>query len=159
VLGLAPSVWVMLLAAVMAGVAMNLTAFGRRTFALGSNEVAARLSGIRASRQKLYLYTLGGALTGLAGVFLFANTSEGDPTAAVGIELQVIAAVVIGGGSLLGGEGSVLGTIVGALIMRTIHSGCDHTGVDNWKKEIVIGVIIVLAVALDRVRQRMTVER
>ena len=153
-LGLAPSVWVMLLAAVMAGIAMNLTAFGRRTFALGSNEVAARLSGVRASRQKLYLYTLGGALTGLAGVFLFANTSEGDPTAAVGIELQVIAAVVIGGGSLLGGEGSVLGTIVGAFMLTSLVNGCTLVGWPNYVQEIIIGVIIIIVVALDYFRRR-----
>jgi ribose transport system permease protein len=153
-LGLAPSVWVMLVAAVLAGVVLNLTAFGRRTFALGSNEVAARFSGIRASRQKLYLYTLGGALTGLAGVFLFANTSEGDPTAAVGIELQVIAAVVIGGGSLLGGEGSVLGTIVGAFMLTSLVNGCTLVGWPNYIQEIIIGVIIVIVVALDYFRRR-----
>ncbi len=152
--GLAPSVWIMLAAALMAGVVLNRTAFGRRTFALGSNEQAARFSGVRVNLQKFWLYTIGGALTGLAGVFLFANTSEGDPTSAVGIELQVIAAVVIGGGSLMGGQGSVLGTLVGAFMLAALVNGCTLAGWPNYVQEIIIGAIIVIAVALDYFRRR-----
>ena len=151
---LAPSVWVMLGVAVAAGVLLNLTVFGRQTCALGSNEVAARYSGIRVNRHKCLFYTLGGMLTGLAGVFLFANTTEGDPTAAVGLELQVIAAVVIGGGSLMGGEGSVLGTMIGAFMLTSLVNGCTLAGWPNWVQEIIIGAIIVLAVALDHFRRK-----
>ena len=84
----------------------------------------------------------------------FSRLTVGDPTVAVGLELDVIAAVVIGGGSLSGGEGSVAGTIVGALIMTTIRSGCSQMGLPNWVQEIITGGIIVIAVALDRLRHR-----
>lgn len=157
ILGLAPAVWVMLAAALVAGIILNYTAFGRRAFAIGSNEQAARLSGVRVNRNKICLYAIGGALTGLAGVFLFANTSEGDPTAAVGVELSVIAAVVIGGGSLMGGEGSVLGTIVGAFMLAALINGCTIAGWPNYVQEIIIGAIIVAAVALDYFRRRAPV--
>ncbi|UCD28848.1 MAG: ABC transporter permease [Planctomycetota bacterium] len=151
----APSVWIMFTVAIVAGVVLNYTAFGRRTYALGSNELASRLSGIAINRQKLMLYTIGGMLTGLAGVFLFAYTTEGDPTAAVGMELQVIAAVVIGGGSLMGGEGSVLGTLIGAFMLTFLVNGCTQAGYANWVQEIIIGVIIVLAVSLDYFRRKI----
>ena len=151
---LAPSVWVMLALALVAGIVLNGTAFGRRTFALGSNEQAARLSGIRVNRQKLWIYIIGGALTGLSGVVLFAGITEGDPTAAVGVELSVIAAVVIGGGSLMGGEGSIVGTIVGAFMLTALNNGCTLAGWPNYVQEIIIGAIIVVAVALDYFRRR-----
>ncbi len=103
---------------------------------------------------KILVYTLSATLAGLAGVMQFSRLTVGDPTVAVGLELDVIAAVVIGGGSFSGGEGSVLGTIVGALIMTVIRSGCSQMGLPNWVQEIVTGSIIVLAVALDRLRHR-----
>jgi ribose/xylose/arabinose/galactoside ABC-type transport system permease subunit len=102
----------------------------------------------------MLVYTLNGALVGLAGVMQFSRLTVGDPTVAFGKELDVIAAVVIGGGSLSGGEGSVFGTMVGALIMTVIASGCSQMGLPNWVQEIVTGVIIVIAVALDRLRHR-----
>ncbi len=151
----APSVWIMFLVAALAGIALNFTAFGRRTYALGSNELASRFSGIAVNRQKILIYTICGILTGLAGVFLFANTTEGDPTAAVGMELQVIAAVVIGGGSLMGGEGSILGTLIGAFMLTFLVNGCTLAGYPNWVQEIVIGAIIVLAVSLDYFRRKI----
>jgi ribose/xylose/arabinose/galactoside ABC-type transport system permease subunit len=94
------------------------------------------------------------AFAGVAGVMQFSRLTVGDPTVAVGLELDVIAAVVIGGGSLSGGEGSILGSMVGALIMTVIRSGCSQMGLPNWVQEIVTGSIIVLAVALDRWRHR-----
>ena len=100
------------------------------------------------------VYMLGGAFAGVAGLFQFSRLTVGDPTVAQGAELDVIAAVVIGGGSLSGGEGSVLGTIVGALIMTVIRSGCSQMGLPNWVQEMVTGAIIVIAVALDRLRHR-----
>lgn len=150
----ASSIWVMLAVAVVASIVLNLTAFGRRTYALGSNETATRYSGIRVNLQKCLIYIIGGLLTGLSGVFLFANTTEGDPTAAMGMELQVIAAVVIGGGSLMGGQGSVLGTLIGAFMLTFLVNGCTLAGYANYVQEIVIGVIIVLAVALDYFRRK-----
>ena len=102
---------------------------------------------------KILIYALGGLATGLAGVLQFAYLGGiGDPTTARGLELQVIAAVVIGGGSLNGGEGTVLGTLIGCLIMSVLHNGCVHAGIPNASQDIMIGIIIVVAVALDRLR-------
>jgi ribose/xylose/arabinose/galactoside ABC-type transport system permease subunit len=149
-----PGVWIMILLALLVTGALRYTRLGRHTFAIGSNEQTAQLCGVRVNRVKILLYTLCAAFAGLAGVMQFSRLTLGDPTAAVGMELNVIAAVVIGGGSLSGGEGSVLGTLVGALIMTVIDAGCSHMSLANWVQEIATGVIIVLAVALDRYRQR-----
>ncbi|HMH83913.1 MAG TPA: ribose ABC transporter permease, partial [Gemmatimonadales bacterium] len=130
------------------------TVFGRRVFAVGSNELAARACGIATDRLKLMIYGSAGLLFGLAGVMQLSRLRQGDPTVAVGTELDVIAAVVIGGGSLQGGEGSVFGSVVGALIMAFLRNGCQQMGWPNYIQEIIIGAIIVLAVALDRVRAR-----
>jgi ribose/xylose/arabinose/galactoside ABC-type transport system permease subunit len=98
------------------------------------------------------VYTLSAVFAGLAGVLEFSRLAVGDPTVAVGLELDVIAAVIIGGGSLLGGKGTVVGTVGGAAIMAVIGIGCSQHGLPNWVQQIVTGVIIVLAVALDRLR-------
>ncbi len=152
---LAPiGVWLMVVLAVGVSVLLRYTRFGRHVFAVGSNELTARLCGVAVERTKVLVYTLGAMFAGLAGLLQFSRLTVGDPTVAVGLELDVIAAVVIGGGSLSGGEGSVLGSIVGALIMTTIRSGCSQMGLPNWVQEIVTGTIIVLAVAVDRLRHR-----
>jgi ribose/xylose/arabinose/galactoside ABC-type transport system permease subunit len=122
--------------------------------AVGSNEQAARLCGVSVPRVRLAVYLLGGLFAGIAGLMQFSRLTVGDPTGAIGLELNVIAAVVIGGGSLAGGEGSVLGTLIGALIMQVLQSGCSQMGWPNWVQEIVTGAIIVAAVALDRFRHR-----
>jgi ribose transport system permease protein len=149
-----PGVWVLIgLALIVVGL-LRYTRLGRHAFAVGSNEQTARLCGIAPWRVKAAVYAIGGLLTGAAGLMQYSRLGIGDPTVAVGLELDVIAAVVIGGGSLSGGEGSVVGTLVGALIMSVIRSGCSQMGLDNYVQEIVTGVVIVLAVALDRVRHR-----
>jgi ribose transport system permease protein len=147
-------VWMMILLALLVGGVLRFTRIGRHMIAVGSNEQTARLCGVPVERIKILVYTLGGAFAGVAGVFQFSRLTVGDPTVAMGVELDVIAAVVIGGGSLSGGEGSVLGSIVGALIMTVIRSGCSQMGLPNWVQEIVTGSIIVIAVALDRLRHR-----
>ncbi len=129
------------------------TRFGRHIYAVGSNEATARLAGIDVERVRLVVYTLAAALVGVAGVMEFSTLTVGDPTDSVGLELEVIAAVVIGGASLSGGEGSVSGALVGAFLMTVIKTGCTHLGLSNWVQEIVTGVIIVVAVAFDRVRR------
>ena len=149
-----PGVWLMAALAVGVAILLRNTRIGTHLIAVGSNEQTARLCGVRVERVKLFVYACGGAFAGIAGLFQFSRLTVGDPTVAVGVELDVIAAVVIGGGSLNGGEGSVLGTIVGALIMTVIRSGCSQMGLPNWVQEIVTGSIIVAAVALDRWRHR-----
>ncbi|MFG0319924.1 MAG: ABC transporter permease [Planctomycetota bacterium JB042] len=148
----APGVWLMFgLAALMAFV-LRRTVLGVRTFAIGSNEEAARLCGVPVARTKVWLYVLCGAFAGLAGVMQFGRLTVGDPTTAIGKELDVIAAVVIGGGSLAGGEGSILGAIVGAFLMSFLANGCTLAGVPNYVQEMIVGGIIVAAVAVDRLR-------
>jgi ribose/xylose/arabinose/galactoside ABC-type transport system permease subunit len=141
------------LALLVAGT-LNYTRFGRHLFSIGSNERTARLSGIAVERTKIAVYTIAALLVGVAGVLQFSRLSVGDPTIAIGLELNVIAAVIIGGGSLSGGRGSITGTILGACTMALIEIGCSQHGLPNWLQEIVTGAIIVLAVALDRWRSR-----
>ena len=146
-------IWILLgMALVVAGV-LRYTRFGRHVLAIGSNERTARLCGVRVEANKIAIYTISAALAGLAGVMQFAKLSVGDPTVAVGLELDVIAAVIIGGGSLLGGRGTVFGTLVGAVLMTVIQIGCSQRGFPNWVQQIVTGAVIVAAVALDRWRQ------
>jgi ribose/xylose/arabinose/galactoside ABC-type transport system permease subunit len=147
-------VW--LLAFLAAGVSLLLrfTRFGRHVFAVGSNEAAARLCGVPITKTKVQVYVLGGLFAGVAGLLQYSRLAMGDPTAAPGLELDVITAVVIGGGSLAGGEGSVIGTLIGALYMPTIRNGCSQMGWPNWVTEIVAGAIIIISVALDRLRHR-----
>ena len=149
-----PGVWTMLALAIAVGILLRYTRFGRHVFAIGSSEQTARLSGIDVPRMKLMVYAGSAAFAGLAGLMQFSRLTVGDPTAAMGLELDTIAAVVIGGGSLSGGEGSVFGSLIGALIMTVIRSGCAQMGLPNWVQEIVTGAIIVVAVALDRLRHR-----
>ncbi len=149
---LAPGVWISIVLAVLAAVVLRYTVFGRRIFALGSNEAAARACGIHTDRLKVAIYGVSGLLFGLAGVMQMSRLRQGDPTVAVGVELDIIAAVVIGGGSLSGGEGSILGSMIGALIMAFLRNGCQQMGWPNYIQEIIIGVIIVIAVAMDRLR-------
>ncbi len=147
-------VWLALTVALALGLVLRYSRAGRHVVATGANPEAARLSGIPVDRVTVGVYAAGGLLSGLAGVLQFSRLTVGDPTVAAGLELDAIAAVVIGGGSFSGGEGSVGGTLVGALIMTTIRSGCSQMGLANWVQEIVTGSIIVLAVALDRWRRR-----
>jgi ribose/xylose/arabinose/galactoside ABC-type transport system permease subunit len=152
--GVPIGIWVTLLLALLVGGLLGYTRFGRHLFAIGSNERTARLCGVRIERRKLQVYTVSAVFAGLAGLLQFSRLSVGDPTVAVGLELDVIAAVIIGGGSLLGGKGTVIGTVGGAAIMAVIQIGCSQHGLPNWVQQIVTGIIIVMAVALDRWRQR-----
>src|SRR5215471_3797353 len=155
----APGVWIAIVLAIVAAVVLRRTVFGRRVFALGSNEAAARACGITTDRLKIYIYVLAGLLFGLAGVMQMSRLRQGDPTVAAGLELDIIAAVVIGGGSLNGGEGSILGSMIGALIMAFLRNGCQQVGWPNYIQEIIIGALIVFAVAIDRWRHaRMSLQ-
>ena len=147
-------IWLTVALALVVAFTLRYTRFGRHLFAIGSNERTARLCGVRINLNKLAVYTIASAMAGVAGLLEFAKLSVGDPTVAIGLELDVIAAVIIGGGSLLGGKGSVVGTIAGAAIMAIIQIGCSQQGLPNWVQEIITGTIIVGAVALDRWRSK-----
>lgn len=153
---LPPGVWMMLILALLVAGVLRYTQLGRHIFAIGSNEQTARLCGVPVNRTKIIVYALCSTFAALAGVLQFSYLTIGDPTTAEGKELDIIAAVVIGGGSLSGGEGSVLGSLVGALIMTVIDNGCTKMELPNWVQQIVTGLIIVTAVALDRLRHRRT---
>lgn len=151
---MAPGVWMMIIFAVVMAVILRYSVFGRHIFAIGSNEATARLCGIRIKRTKIIVYSLAGLFCGLGGVMEFSRLTVGDPTVAVGLELDIIAAVVIGGGSLSGGSGSILGSMIGVFIMSFLRNGCTMMGWPNYIQEIIIGAIIVVAVALDQIRHR-----
>jgi ribose transport system permease protein len=149
-----PGAWLMLLLALLMAGILKYTAIGRHVFAIGSSEQTARLCGIAVERVKIFVYSLCGCLAGLGGLMLMSYQEQGDPTAAIGLELDVIAAVVIGGGSLSGGEGSIMGSIVGAIIMTVIRTGCQLNGWPTWVTQVVTGAVIVVAVAVDRMRHK-----
>src|SRR5688572_7132641 len=148
-----PGVWMLIILAIVVGLMLRYTRFGRHIFAIGSNEQTARLCGIAIDRTKIQIYTLAGALVGLASVLEFSYVGIGNPTGRQGAELDVIAAVVIGGASLSGGQGSVFGSLIGALIMTMVANGCTKLGLQNWVQQIATGVIIIAA-GLDRLRHR-----
>jgi ribose transport system permease protein len=150
----APGVWLMIALGFLTSFILKKTVFGRHIFAIGSNEVASRLSGLRVDLLKISIYATAGLFFGLAGVIQFARLSIGDPTVDVGAELDAIAAVVIGGGSLNGGEGSAFGSIIGALIMALLRNGSQLMGWPDYVQQIIIGLVIIAAVALDRLRHR-----
>ena len=149
-LWLAPGVWMLLGLTAAVTFVLRYTVFGRHAYALGSNEAAARLCGVPVAARRMQLYAVGGAFAGLAGALQFANLTLGDPTAAEGMELDIIAAVVIGGGSLRGGEGRAAGSLVGALLMAVLRNGCNMAGIPNYLQNIVVGAIIIGAMGLDR---------
>jgi ribose transport system permease protein len=149
-----PGIWIVGLLALLVATTPGYTRFGRHLFSIGSNERTARLCGVAVERTKIAVYTIGAMLAGVAGLLQFSRLSVGDPTVADGLELDVIAAVIIGGGSLAGGRGSVLGTVLGATTMAVIQIGCSQRGLPNWIQQIVTGGIIILAVALDHWRTR-----
>ncbi len=150
----APGVWILLGLSFMLSLMLKYTVHGRYLYAIGSNETASRLCGIGVPRVKTAVYAAAGLLFGLAGVFQFIYlVGTGDPTTAEGLELQVIAAVVIGGASLSGGEGTIPGTLIGCLIMSVLSNGCVLAGIPNAMRDMIIGAIIIAAVSLDRFRR------
>jgi ribose transport system permease protein len=149
--------WAVLLTiglAIGAAVLLARVRFGRHVFAIGSNEATARLCGVRVERTKVWIYGLAGTLFGLAGVTDYGRLTVGDPTTAIGKELDIIAAVVIGGGSLSGGSGSIFGALIGALLMAHLRNLCSHLDLPNFVQEMVVGAVIVVAVWLDSLRQK-----
>jgi ribose/xylose/arabinose/galactoside ABC-type transport system permease subunit len=146
-------IWLLVVLSVIVSLLLRFTVFGRHVFAVGSNEATARLCGINVSVTQIAVYTLGGVLIGIAGLCHFGRLSTGNPTSGVGMELDIIAAVTIGGGSLMGGRGTVLGTLTGALTVAVIASGCTQLGLPDPIQLIAVGAAIVGAAAIDRWRQ------
>jgi ribose/xylose/arabinose/galactoside ABC-type transport system permease subunit len=147
-------VWIALAIAGVAHVALTTTAFGRRTYAMGGNEQATFLSGINVQRIKFTLYMISAACASVAGIILTARFNSAQADTGKGWELDAIAAAVIGGTSLAGGSGSVLGVIIGACIMGVIKNGLVLMRVSSYWQTAIIGVIIVLAVVLERAKRR-----
>ena len=152
----APGVWVMIGLTLVVGLILKFTVFGRYVYAIGSNEDTARLCGINVERYKILIYTLCGLLTGIAACMDYSNLGTGNPVGNIGLELNIIAAVVIGGASLNGGEGSALGSLIGALIMAILVNAFTKLSIPQAYQEITIGVIIILAVGIDKLKHRKT---
>ena len=157
VLGVPFVLWILLGCALIVHMIMEHTKLGRYTFAIGSNTDAAWYAGIPVSFHTTAVYAIGGLLTGLSGMIEASRLMTGQPTAGQGYELQAIAAVVIGGGSLRGGEGSVIGTLVGAFIMGLLSNGSDLLGISPYLQQAIIGAVIILAVTFDELRKRKAV--
>ncbi len=148
-------IWILLAGVLVSSFILRYTRLGRHIFAVGSNEETARLCGVPVGRTKLFVYMAGGFFCGVAGLMQFSYIGGiGQPTSAVMYELFVIAAVIIGGASFSGGEGSILGTLIGALMITILYMGGQQMGWPKWVQEMVIGGIIIAAVALDRLRHR-----
>jgi len=141
-------------AAIIAAFVLGRTILGRYTFAIGSNEEATRLSGVKVVRWKAAVYVVSGLFAGLAGVVIAARLNSAQPSQGMGFELDAIAAAVIGGTSLSGGEGTILGTVIGAFIISTLTNGLRILGVPTEWQYVVTGGIVILAVYLDIVRRR-----
>ncbi len=148
------AVLLLFVAAIVASLILNRTVLGRYTFAIGSNEEAARLSGVDVDRWKIAVYTLTGLFSGLAGVLIASRLNSAQPALGQGYELDAIAAAVIGGTSLSGGEGSIVGTIIGAFIISVLTNGLRIMSVPQEWQTVITGVIVVVAVYLDLVRRR-----
>ncbi|MBK9170458.1 MAG: ABC transporter permease [Bryobacterales bacterium] len=146
--------WLLVGCAAAVHFTLNHTRLGRYSFAIGSNAEAAVYAGIPVKFHTTAVYAICGALTGLAGMVEASRLMTGQPTAGQGYELQAIAAVVIGGGSLHGGEGSVIGTLIGAFIMGLLSNGSDLLGVSPYLQQAIIGAVIILAVTVDELRKR-----
>ena len=153
-LGVPHPILLMILLYLVSHVIMSRTVFGRYVYAIGGNAEAARLSGVPVKRILLTVYTICGALAGLGGVVLTSQLSAGDPKFGLMYELEVIAAVVVGGTSLMGGRGKIFGTLIGAFIIAVIKNGMNLTDVDPFNQKIVLGAVLLVAVLLDTLKRR-----
>jgi ribose/xylose/arabinose/galactoside ABC-type transport system permease subunit len=150
--GLSLNIWLTLILALVGAVILHLTVFGRYVFAIGSSERTARLCGVRVDLWKTLCYVIAGVAAGLAGVMMASKFTAGYPAEFAGSELQIIAAVVIGGTSLFGGEGTIAGTFLGVVMLSLLSTGCNVAGINPFVQNMFIGGTILLAAALDRFR-------
>ncbi|GGD63664.1 ABC transporter permease [Microbacterium murale] len=152
--GIPNAVLITAVLAIIAAIVLSKTLLGRYTFAIGSNEEATRLSGVNTRRWTILIYMFAGAFTGIAGIIIASRLDSAQPQIGTGYELQAIAAVIIGGTSLLGGRGSILGTVIGALIMSVLVNGLRILSIQTEWQNVVVGVVVLLAVFLDSLRNR-----
>lgn len=148
------AVLILAVLAVVAGVVLNRTILGRYTYSIGSNEEATALSGINTRKWKIVIYTLAGLFIGLAGVLISARLGSAQPATGAGYELQAIAAVVIGGTSLTGGKGTIVGTVIGALIISVLNNGLQIMSIPQEWQNVILGCVILVAVYADMARKR-----
>lgn len=148
------AVIILAVAAVIGAVVLNKTLLGRYTYSIGSNEEATALSGINVRKWKIIIYVISGLFIGLAGVLISARLGSAQPAIGQGYELQAIAAVVIGGTSLSGGKGSIVGTVIGALIISVLNNGLQITSVPQQWQNVILGAVIIFAVYADQARKR-----
>ncbi len=153
---LSPGIIITFILTLLMIVILRRTVFGRHIFAIGSNEDSARLCGIRTRLMRVAIFMASGVFVGIAGLMQLSRLRQGDCTSSVALELDVIAAVVIGGASLSGGTGSILGSVIGALIMAVLRNFSQQAGWPTYVQEIIIGAVIIIAVALDRFRHGKT---
>ena len=152
--GIPMPVVILIFLAIIMHIVLAYTRYGRHTLAIGDNENAARTSGINVESHRLTLYMLSGALAGLAGLLFATRINSGDPTAGITYELTAITAAIIGGTNLFGGRGSILGTMIGALIMGVLQNGLNLLAVQSYYQQMAIGGVLVLAVFIDQFQQR-----
>ncbi|WP_091186208.1 ABC transporter permease [Paenibacillus catalpae] len=148
------AVVIFFIAAIIGSILLSRTIVGRYNFALGSNEEATRLSGVNVNYWKIVIYTITGIFTGLAGILIASRLNSAQPALGSGYELEAIAAVVIGGTSLSGGKGTIVGTVIGALIMSVLTNGLRILSVPQEWQTVVVGIVILLAVYADILRRR-----
>lgn len=152
IFGLQSPIFVMLVVYLLAYVLLNKTPIGRYIYAIGGNEEAARLSGVRVSRYKVMVYTLSGLTAALAGIVLTSRLMSGQPNSGIGFELDAIAAVVLGGTAIAGGRGAIIGTLVGAMMLGVLNNGLNLMGVSPYVQNVIKGGIILLAIYIGRTR-------
>jgi ribose transport system permease protein len=155
-LGLSPAFFIAIVVVIVGQIVLSRTVFGRYAIAIGANEHAVRLSGIDPRPTKIVVFALAGALAGLGGIFQASRLAAADPNGAVGLELSAIAAVVIGGTSLMGGRGSVINSFFGVLIIAVLETGLAQIGASEPTKRIITGAVIIVAVIADAYRHRLS---
>ncbi len=152
--GIPNPVWITIICFIVFGFLLNKTTFGRNTLAIGGNREAARLAGIQVDRIKIIIFTTQGLMAGLAGIVLASRMTSGQPNTSVGLSLDVISACVLGGVSLSGGVGTILGTIVGVLIMGTVQNAMNLLNIPTFYQYVARGIILLLAVLFDQLKNR-----
>lgn len=155
IVGVPVAVVIFLAVALLFAFVMRYTVFGRNVYAIGANPVAARLAGIRTARQLFYVFALTGLMAGLAGLVLTAQLRAASPVSGLGLELSVVAAIILGGASLSGGRGTIVGTVLGILILGTLNNGMTIMNVSSFWQEVARGAVLILAVGFDQIRVRL----